>query len=59
MLLKVPQAAAELNVAVSTAWELVKSGELESIVIGEKMRRVPREALVEYIEAKRQQARAS
>ena len=52
-LLTVPEFAAEIRVAPSTAWAMVARGEIESIVIGQKMRRIPREALDAYIQARR------
>ena len=49
LLLKVPEAAAELRVSPSWMWELVRTGKVRSIKLGPQMRRIPREALAEYI----------
>lgn len=58
-LLTVPEFAAEIRVAPSTAWSMVKSGEIESIIVGRKSRRIARQALDEYIAARRSEAKAS
>lgn len=52
-LLTVPEVATELRVANSTAWALVKSGEVPSIVVGDSSRRVERIALDAYIITRR------
>ncbi|MCO6011535.1 helix-turn-helix domain-containing protein [Actinoallomurus purpureus] len=58
-LLTVPEFATEIRVAPSTAWAMVASGEIESIVLGaRKSRRIPRQALDEYIAARRAEAKA-
>lgn len=57
-LLTVPEFAAEIRVAPSTAWQMVKSGEIESIVVGQKSRRIARVALDEYVAARRAEAKA-
>lgn len=58
-LLTVPEFAAELRIAPSTAWDMVSANEVESIVIGRKSRRIPREALTAYIEQRRAEAKTS
>lgn len=57
-LLTVPEFAAEIRVSPSTAWAMVASGEIESIVVGQKSRRIARQALDEYIAARRAEAKA-
>ncbi|WP_205718238.1 helix-turn-helix domain-containing protein [Actinomadura sp. WMMA1423] len=52
-LLTIPETARELRVAKSTAADLVAKGVIESIVVGERSRRVPREALLAYIHSLR------
>jgi excisionase family DNA binding protein len=42
------EAAEQLGVSRSTVYELLASGELESICIG-RLRRVPHDALVAYV----------
>lgn len=52
LLLTVEEAAAELKVCKSTMFKLIRSGEVESILLGAHSRRVPRAKLEEYIESK-------
>jgi excisionase family DNA binding protein len=56
-LLTVPEAANDLRLAVSSVWAMVKSGELESIVIGQKSRRIERAALDAYVAGCRSKGR--
>lgn len=49
---KVPHAAQVIDLSERQMWELVRSGEIESIKIGAS-RRIPRAALVAYIEQHR------
>lgn len=49
LLLKVEEVAEILNVGRSTAYHLVLTGEIESITVG-RLRRVPAEAVTEYVE---------
>lgn len=49
LLLTVPQAAAMLSLGRTTVYELIGSGELETVVIG-RARRVPVAAVVEFVE---------
>ena len=49
MLLKPEEAAGWLNVGRSKVYELMRAGVLESVQIG-ACRRIPRSALVEYVE---------
>lgn len=48
LLLTVPEAMAELSVSRWTIYELIRSGELESVTIG-RCRRVPRTALDAFV----------
>jgi excisionase family DNA binding protein len=52
MAYKIPHAAQVLDLGERTVWALVHSGEIESIKIGAS-RRIPRAALVAYIERMR------
>lgn len=57
-LLYTPEDAAQrLSVGRSTLYELMRSGELESIHIG-RARRIPESSLVEYVERRRQETPA-
>ena len=51
-LLTITQAASELSISRSTVYELVASGQLESVRIG-RARRVPRAALDAFVEGLR------
>ena len=56
-LLLTPKAAAKrLSLAESTVYQLLTSGQLESISIG-RARRIPMEALVSYIDRLREEQR--
>lgn len=57
-LLTIPEFAAEIRVARSTAWRMVKNREIETIVVGRNSRRIPRQALDEYIAKRRAEAKA-
>jgi excisionase family DNA binding protein len=48
LLYTVPEAAAVLSLGDSKTWELISSGELESVRIG-RARRIPRDALWRYV----------
>ncbi len=48
-LLTVPQAMAALQVSRWTVYNLIRSGELGSIVVGVRCRRIPATALNNYI----------
>lgn len=48
-------AAAQLGVGRTTIYELLKTGELESIKVG-RSRVIPADALVQYLERKRAEA---
>lgn len=52
-LLKVSEVARELGVARSTAWNLITTGTIESVIVGERSRRVPRESFLAYINSLR------
>ena len=57
LLLLTPKAAAQrLSLAESTLYQLLTSGELESITIG-RARRIPMEALTDYIARLREEQR--
>lgn len=58
LLLTVEEAARLLGIGRTTAFALVKSGELESVPLG-RLRRVPAECVTEYINRLRTQARAT
>lgn len=49
LLLKVEEVADRLNVGRSTAYHLVLTGEIESVMVG-RLRRVPVQAVADYIE---------
>ncbi|MEV4104156.1 helix-turn-helix domain-containing protein [Nonomuraea sp. NPDC049649] len=48
-LLTVPQAMAVLKVSRWTLYNLIRSGELASIVVGVRCRRIPATALNDYV----------
>jgi len=48
-LLTVPQAMAALQVSRWTLYQLIRSGELDSIVVGVRCRRIPESALNDYV----------
>ncbi|MEO3892470.1 helix-turn-helix domain-containing protein [Nonomuraea sp. B5E05] len=48
-LLTVPQAMAALKVSRWTVYNLIRSGELSSIVVGVRCRRIPADALNDYV----------
>lgn len=50
LLLKVEEAAGELRVGRGAIYELIRTGELESVQIG-RSRRIPRAALVAFVKA--------
>jgi excisionase family DNA binding protein len=58
LLLTVEEAARLLGIGRTTAYALVKTGELESIPLG-RLRRIPAECVTEYINRLRAQARAN
>ena len=58
LLLTVEEAARLLGIGRTTAYALVKSGELGSIALG-RLRRIPAECVTEYINRLRAQARAT
>lgn len=58
LLLTVEEAARLLGIGRTTAFALVKSGELESIPLG-RLRRIPAECVTEYINRLRMQSRVS
>lgn len=47
VLLKVEEAAQQLRIGRTTAWRLVSTGELQSVLVG-RLRRVPASAVAEY-----------
>ncbi|GAA3695378.1 hypothetical protein GCM10022224_071300 [Nonomuraea antimicrobica] len=48
-LLTIPQAMAALKVSRWTVYNLIRSGELGSIVVGTRCRRIPVAALNDYV----------
>jgi excisionase family DNA binding protein len=48
MMLKVPTAAAELEISESALYELLKAGKIRSVLLGPKIRRIPRTELEAY-----------
>ncbi len=52
MLLTIPEVAQRLAISRRTAAELVRLGELPSVVIARRCRRVPASALEHYIESR-------
>lgn len=48
-LLTVPQAMAALQVSRWTLYALIRSGELESIMVNVRCRRIPESALDDYV----------
>ena len=57
LLLTVEQAAERLRLGRTTVYALISTGELESVTIG-RLRRIPAEALPEYVSRLRQSAAA-
>jgi excisionase family DNA binding protein len=55
LLLTVEQAAERLQLGRTTVYALISSGELESVTVG-RLRRIPAEALPEYVSRLRQRA---
>jgi len=51
-LLKVPQVAKRLGVSEPTVWRLIGGGELESVVVGARSRRVSPAAIDAYLARK-------
>lgn len=51
-LLKVPQVAKRLGVSEPTVWRLLRSGDLESIVVGARSRRVSPAVVEAYKQAR-------
>lgn len=49
MMLSVPEVAAELGCCRDTVYALITSGQLPSVLIGERLRRVRRQDLEQYI----------
>jgi len=58
LLVDVVEAARRIGCGRTTIYELIGSGELETVTIG-RLRRVPVEAIAEYVERLRTQAKAS
>lgn len=53
LLLTPEEAAKRLSIGRSAVFDLLRRGELESLTIG-RSRRIPRDALLKFIEAQRQ-----
>jgi excisionase family DNA binding protein len=58
LLLTVEQAARRLNVGRSTLYALLQTGRLESVTVG-RLRRVPAEALSEFVESLRDDSKGA
>jgi excisionase family DNA binding protein len=56
VLLRPSEAAAALGIGKTALYELLARGELESVVIGVRARRIPRDALSEFVERLRAEA---
>ncbi|MGP3950093.1 excisionase family DNA-binding protein [Streptomyces sp. 7N604] len=50
LVLTVDEAARRLGIGRTTMFALVSSGEVRSVLIGRRMRRIPAQALKEYID---------
>lgn len=48
-MLTVPEVMATLKVSRWTVYELIRSGELTSVLVGKRCRRIPRSALEAYV----------
>lgn len=57
LLLRIEDAASRLGIARSMMYQLVRSGEVESVRVG-RLRRIPVECLEEYVARLRAQPRA-
>ena len=50
-LLRVPLAAAELDISESALYEIMKAGKIRSVLLGPKIRRIPRTELEAYVQS--------
>lgn len=50
MLISIAEASKRLGVSAARVYELVRTGELKSVPVGSRNRKVPVKALEEYIE---------
>lgn len=57
-LLTVEQTAHALGLGRTTTWHLIMAGEIESVVVGKRARRVPCDAVDAYVERLRGQVEA-
>lgn len=57
LLLTPEQAAGRLGVRRTKIYELIRSGDLESVKVG-RLRRVPADALTDYVESLRKEKKA-
>ncbi|MEU9833715.1 helix-turn-helix domain-containing protein [Streptosporangium sp. NPDC048047] len=48
-MLTVPEVMAKLKVSRWTVYQLIRSGELGSVLVGERCRRIPESALNDYV----------
>lgn len=55
-MLTVPEVMAKLKVSRWTLYALIRSGELASVVVGERCRRIPESALSDYVTRLREEA---
>ncbi|MFC2000272.1 helix-turn-helix domain-containing protein [Chloroflexota bacterium] len=53
-LLTVKDVSRLLSVSLPTVWRLIAAGEISSILIGKRARRIRRDDLMAYIESRRQ-----
>jgi excisionase family DNA binding protein len=58
LLLTVEEAARRLQIGRTTAYRLIGTGELESVPVG-RLRRIPAEAIPEYVAKLRREARTA
>ncbi|MFD9950712.1 helix-turn-helix domain-containing protein [Nonomuraea sp. NPDC059023] len=55
-MLTVPDAMAYLQVSRWTLYNLIRSGELESVIVSRRCRRIPASALTAYVSSLREEA---
>jgi len=48
-MLTVPEVMAKLKVSRWTVYKLIRSGELDSVLVGDRCRRIPQSALEAYV----------
>lgn len=55
-LLTVPEAMERLKISRWTLYNLIRSGELRSVIVGERCRRIPLDALHDYLNDRMREA---